>query len=64
MTDIEIKEYIQTHQGAVKAQDYIMEIRNTSPQIIESFYDLNSGKVTLYTPDNTFMFQLILNKIM
>lgn len=64
MTDIEIKEYIQTHQGAVQAQDYIMEIRNTSPQIIDSFYDLESRNVTLYTSDNTFMFQLILNKIM
>lgn len=63
MTDEEIKQYLEQHDYAVLAQDGIMDILNTSRQIIKENYDFKTSKMTLTTHDNTFIFDWVLNKI-
>lgn len=63
MTDEEIKQYLEQHDYAVLAQDGIMDILNTSRQIIKENYDFKTSKMTLTTPYNTFIFDWVLNKI-
>lgn len=56
MTDDEIEQYLIDHSYLIKAQDGILDILNTSYQIIESNYDPDSSIMTITTPDNTFSF--------
>lgn len=56
MTDDEIKQYLIDHSHLIEAQDGILDILNTSYQIIESHYNPDSGIMTITTPDNTFSF--------
>ena len=56
MSDEEIKQYLIDHSYQVPAQDGILDIFNTSCQIIDKHYDSNSGIMTIKTPDNTFSF--------
>ena len=56
MSDEEIERYLSDHQFTIKAQDGILDIFNTSYQIIDKHYDPNSGIMTIKTPDNTFSF--------
>lgn len=62
MTDDEIKEYLEKHNNKVLAQDGIMDILNTSRQIIDKNYDFETRKMTLRTYDNTFVFDWVLRK--
>ena len=60
MTDEEIKQYLLDHSYLIKAQDGILDILNTSYQIIDKHYDPDSSLMTITTPDNTFTFLWVL----
>ena len=60
MTDEEIKQYIIDHQFQISASDGILDIFNTSYQIIDKHYDPDSSLMTITTPDNTFTFLWVL----
>lgn len=59
MTDLEIKQYIDKHHGVINAQNVIMDILNTSKQIVNKYYDFDTHKMILKTPQNIFTFTLI-----
>ena len=56
MSDEEIKQYLLDHSYLIEAQDGILDIFNTSYQIIDKHYDPDSSLMTITTPDNTFTF--------
>ena len=56
MSDEEIKQYLIDRQFQISASDGILDIFNTSYQIIDKHYDPDSGIMTVKTPDNTFSF--------
>ena len=56
MLDREIYEYLLKRGFAIDAQDGILDIFNTSYQIIDIHYDPDSEIMTIKTPDNTFSF--------
>ena len=60
MSDEEIKQYLINRQFQISASDGILDIFNTSYQIIDKHYDSNSGIMTIKTPDNTFSFLWVL----
>ena len=62
MTDPQIKQYLDENNWEVDAQDCIMKILNTSKQIIETFYDCETEKVTIITSENNYTFELVLGK--
>lgn len=57
MTDNEIREYLTSHNYEVEAQDCLMKVLNTSYQIIDKHYNLDTGMMTIVTPENTFTFK-------
>ena len=63
MTDLEIKKYLENNNWAVPAQDGIMKILNTSPQIIDTEYDIDNRIMTIITTKNKFTFHWILNEL-
>lgn len=63
MTDEEIRQYLKSHNYAVNAQDGIMDIFNTSDQILDSTYDSDTGIMTVKTPENIFKFRWILRRL-
>ena len=60
MSDEEIKSYLLSHNFQILASDGILDIFNTSYQIIDSHYDPDSSLMTIKTPDNTFTFLWVL----
>lgn len=60
MTDQEIKQYLDNNNGAIDAQDALMNIFNTSPQIIDKKYDFKNHLMTIVTPNNKFTFKWLL----
>ena len=60
MSDEEIKQYLLSHNFQIPASDGILDIFNTSYQIIDSYYDTDSSIMTITTPDNIFTFLWIL----
>lgn len=60
MTDNEIRQYLTSHYWKVNAQDCLMEVFNTSPQIISQEYDPKTGIMEIITPDNKFRFTWML----
>lgn len=60
MSDEEIRQYLIDHQFTIDAQDGILDILNTSYQIIDKHYDSDSGIMTITTPDNIFTFLWVL----
>ena len=60
MSDEEIKQYLIDHSYQVPAQDGILDIFNTSYQIIDKHYDPDSSVMTITTPKNTFSFLWVL----
>ena len=60
MSDEEIKQYLLDHSYLILAQDGILDIFNTSYQIIDKHYDPDSSLMTITTPDNTFTFLWVL----
>lgn len=63
MTDPEINKYLEDNNWAVPAQDGIMKILNTSPQIIDTEYDIDNRIMTIITTKNKFTFHWILNEL-
>ncbi len=62
MTDNEITEYLVSYNYEVKAQDFLMDVLNTSHQIIDRYYDFHTGMMTIITPENVFTFKWKLGK--
>ena len=60
MLDREIYEYLLKRGFTIEAQDGILDIFNTSYQIIDKHYDPDSSLMTITTPDNTFTFLWVL----
>ena len=60
MSDEEIKQYLIDHSYQVPAQDGILDIFNTSYQIIDTHYNPRSSVMTITTPNNTFSFLWVL----
>lgn len=56
MTDSEIKQYLDNHNWSVDAQDCVLEVFNTSHQILDKIYDFETSMMTIITPDNNFTF--------
>lgn len=63
MTDLKIKRYLDDNNWAIPAQDGVSKILNTSHQIIDTDYNFDTDIITLITPENTFTFKWILNKL-
>lgn len=63
MTDLEIKKYLEENSWSIKAKDGIVNIFNSSPQIINKKYDFENHIMTITTPDNTFSFNWILGSL-
>lgn len=63
MSDIEIKKYLKSKNWSLNAQDYFTNIFNTSPQIINEYYNFQNQTMTVTTKNNIFIFNWILNKI-
>lgn len=57
MTDPEIFEYLSNHNFKVKAQEFLMDVLNTSHQIIDEKYDFNTKTMSIVTPNNKFSFK-------
>ena len=60
MSDEEIKQYLIDNSYLIEAQDGILDIFNTSYQIIDKHYNPDSGIMTITTPKNTFSFLWVL----
>ena len=60
MTDEEILKYLRDRNFQVSASDGIMDILNTSCQIIDTHYNPISSVMTITTPKNTFSFLWVL----
>ena len=60
MTDEEILNYLKDRNFQVSASDGIMDILNTSYQIIDTHYNPRSSVMTIKTPKNTFSFLWVL----
>ena len=60
MTDEEIIQYLRDRNFQVSASDGIMDILNTSYQIIDTHYNPRSSVMTITTPKNTFSFLWVL----
>lgn len=63
MSDNEIEHYLRQHDYVVDAQDYIMDVLNTSPQITWSNYNIETGVMSIHTQENVFYFKLKLKKL-
>lgn len=61
MSDEEIERYLVDHQFQISASDGILDILNTSYQIVDKHYDPDSSIMTIKTPDNTFTFLWVLS---
>lgn len=60
MTDQEIKEYLDNNNWSIDALDAFMNIFNTSPQIINKYYDFENHIMAIKTEENTFTFKWVL----
>lgn len=63
MSNSEIKKYLDENNYQVHAQDGIINILNTSHQIIGIKYNPDNKTMTLVTPDYTFEFIWILENL-
>lgn len=57
MTDLEISNYLVQHYYKVNSQNFLMEVLNTSTQIIDENYNFQTKIMTIITPNNTFSFK-------
>ena len=60
MTDEEILNYLKDRNFQVPASDGVMDILNTSYQIIDAHYNPISSVMTITTPKNKFSFLWVL----
>lgn len=59
MNDKEIYSYLKKNNYRIKATEGI-NVLNSSPQIIDEYYDYDNKTMTIITPDNTFTFEWLL----
>ena len=57
MTDLLILNYLSKRNFKVKARNFLMDVLNTSPQIIDEKYDFDTKKMSIMTPNNKFSFK-------
>lgn len=57
MTDLEISSYLTLRNFKVDSQNFLMDVLNTSPQIIDEKYDFETKIMTIITPNNRFSFK-------
>lgn len=57
MTDLEISSYLTLRNFKVDSQNFLMDVLNTSPQIINENYDFEKRVMTIITPNNKFSFK-------
>lgn len=57
MTDLEISSYLTLRNFKVDSQNFLMDMLNTSPQIINEIYDFEKRVMTIITPNNKFSFK-------
>lgn len=57
MTDLEISNYLVQHYYKVNSQNFLMDVLNTSPQIVDEKYDYETKIMTIITPNNRFSFK-------
>lgn len=62
MTDAEILAYIEVNNYKVNAQDFVLNVLNFSPQVIDTIYDSETRTMTIITPDNEFTFEWVLGR--
>jgi hypothetical protein len=62
MTDIEIMGYIKTNNYKINAQEFVLNVLNTSPQILDTIYNSENKMMTIITPDNKFAFEWVLGR--
>ena len=62
MTDAEILAYIEVNNYKVNAEDFILNVLNFSPQILDTVYDSETRTMTIITPDNKFTFGWVLGR--
>ena len=60
MTDEEILKYLRDRNFQVPARDGVLDILNTSYQIIDTNYNPVSSVMTIITPKNKFSFLWVL----
>ena len=60
MTDQEILQYLRDRNFQVPARDGVLDILNTSYQIIDTNYNPKSSVMTITTPKNKFSFLWVL----
>ena len=63
MTDEQIHQYLIAHNNKINAQDGLMDILNTSPQIIKTEYDFETRMITIITPNNKYIFEWVLREL-
>lgn len=63
MTDEEIFTYLTKNNFEVNARDCIMDVFNTSPQIVDTLYDFDTGTMTIVTQENEFTCKWKLQKL-
>lgn len=59
MTDPELLEYLSKRNFKVKAQEFLMDVLNTSTQIRDEKYDFDTKIMTIITTENKFSFEWI-----
>lgn len=57
MTDTEIMQYLDKNNWSVNAQDCIIKVLNTSYQILDTIYNIETSMMTVITPGNKFTFK-------
>lgn len=63
MNDLEIKEYLEKVNWSVDSNDFIINVLNTSHQIVNKLYNFDTHKMTIITPENKFTFKWNLKKL-
>ena len=62
MTDTEIMGYIKMNNYKINAQEFVLNVLNTSPQILDTIYNSENKMMTIITPDNEFTFEWVLGR--
>lgn len=62
MTNFQIYKYLENNKWKITAQDMIMNILNTSPQIINEEYDFDTHTMIIKTSEIDFKFTILLGE--
>ena len=62
MTDTEIMGHIKMNNYKINAQEFVLNVLNTSPQILDTIYNSENKMMTIITPDNEFTFEWVLGR--